>query len=159
MQIFHGHVVINLPIPAPDYAIPTTRDPNHPGQYLWDIVQLNIFSISFDLADLDETKIDEEAVFTSPYMEAFKDGDVGNTIMVHIETDGKPLILRSTYDRKVVNSLLAGNGKLTGLTAKDLGGSTEQASSALIPFSDRAAARSFETALRNAIITSKAVKP
>jgi hypothetical protein len=157
MQLFHGHVVINLPFPSPDYARPTTRDPNHPDQYLWDIIRLNIFMISFDLADLDETKIGEEALFTPPYFESFKEGDVGDTIMVHIETDGKPLISRSTYDPKVVNSLPP--DKLHGFTAETLGGTTIQASSAVIPFSDRAAARSFETALRNAIITSKAVKP
>ena len=141
-------IVIEPKMPSPLCAMPVNRD----GTTTWSYYAFPLASIIVPLDAVDETLISENSVFTNPEAtKEYKPGDVGDTTMVVIAGLQGRRFHTVTYDRDKLAHLGPGphSGSTYGQTADD----TEAFG---LTFSDRAAARAFEVALKDAVLLAKA---
>lgn len=141
-------LLIEPNMPGPLCALPT----NEGGKTTWSFYTFPLASITVPLALVDETLIGEDIVFTNPdATKGYKPGDTGDTTMVVIAGAPGKQFHTLTYDRDKLAHLGPGphDGSAYGQAPDD----TEAFG---LMFSDHAAARAFETALRNAVILAKA---
>jgi hypothetical protein len=141
-------ILIEPKMPAPLCAMPLNKD----GNTTWSYYTFPLASIVVPLAAIDETLISDNLVFTDPEAaKGYKPGDVGDTTMVVIAgVEGKQFHTM-IYDRDKLAHLGPGphSGSAYGQAADD----TEAFG---LTFSDRASARAFELALKNAVLLAKA---
>lgn len=140
-------IVIEPKMPGPLCALPKIQD----GKTVWSFYTFPISSIVVPLASIDETLIAEDAVFTRPDApQAYKPGDVGDTTMVVVAGVAGKQFHTLLYDRDKFTRLGPGPHSPTAY------GQTPDDTQAFgLTFSDRASARAFEIALRDAVVMAK----
>jgi hypothetical protein len=140
-------IVIEPRMPGPLCAMPMIKD----GKTTWQYYSFPLASIVVPLASVDETLISENLVFTKPdAARGYKPGDVGDTTMVVIAGIPGAQFHTMVYDRDKLARLGPGphSSSAYGQTSDD----TEAFG---LTFSDRASARNFEMALRDAVLLAK----
>ena len=141
-------ILIEPKMPAPLCATPVNKD----GQTTWMYYTFPLASIVVPLASVDENLIAEDRVFTDPEApKAYKPGDVGDTTMVAIAGESGKQFHTITYDREKFTHLGPGPH-----SSASYGQAPDDTEAFAIMFSDRAAAREFEVALKEAVIIAKA---
>jgi hypothetical protein len=142
-----GTIVIEPKMPAPLCALPKNLD----GKTIWSFYTFPLASITVPLAEVDETLISEDRVFTDLNMtKTYKPGDVGDATMVVVA--GVP--------GKQFHTLLYDRDKFTRLgpgphSTSEYGQAPDNTEAFALTFSDPAAARTFALALRNAVLLAK----
>jgi hypothetical protein len=140
-------IVIEPKMPAPLCALPKNRD----GKTIWSFYTFPLASITVPLAEVDETLISEDRVFTDLNVtKTYKPGDVGDATMVVVA--GVP--------GKQFHTLLYDRDKFTRLgpgphSTSEYGQAPDNTEAFALTFSDPAAARTFALALRNAVLLAK----
>jgi len=140
-------IVIEPKMPSPLCAMPVNKD----GKTIWSYYAFPLASIVVPLDSVDETLISENLVFTDPdAARAYKPGDVGDTTMIVIAGVQGKQFHTVTYDRDKFAHL--GPGPHSGAAYGQAPDDTEAFG---LTFSDRAAARAFEVALKDAVLLAK----
>jgi hypothetical protein len=147
--VLDDHTILIEPkMPGPLCATPTIKD----GKTTWVYYTFPLASIVVPLASIDETLIAEDHVFTDPdAAKSYKPGDVGDTTMVAIAGVTGKQFHTITYDRDKFTHLGPGPH-----SAVSYGQTTDDTEAFALTFSDHAAAREFEVALKEAVIVAKA---
>jgi hypothetical protein len=147
--VLDDHTLLIEPkMPGPLCAMPIVKD----GKTTWSYYTFPLSSIIVPLASVDETLIAENLVFTNPdAAKAYKPGDVGDTTMIVIAGVPGAQFHTMTYDRDKLTHL--GPGPHSSSAYGQMPDDTEAFG---LTFSDRASARAFEVALRNAVLLTKA---
>ena len=143
-------IVIEPKMPSPVCALPLNKD----GKTAWSFYTFPLASITVPLDQVDETLLAEDRVFTDPEVaQKYKPGQVGETTMVVISVVPGKHFHTLTYDREKLARLGPGphSSSQYGQTADD----TEAFG---LTFADPAAARTFELALKEAVIAVKLEK-
>ena len=141
-------ILIEPKMPGPLCALPLNKD----GKTTWAYYTFPLASIVVPLASVDETLIGDDLVFTNPdAAKSYKPGDLGDTTMVVVAGVPGKQFHTVIYDRDKLTSLGPGphSSSAYGQTPDD----TEAFG---LTFSDRAQARAFEMALRDAVLLAKA---
>ena len=141
-------IVIEPKMPAPLCALPKFQD----GKTTWSFYTFPLASITVRLADVDESLIMENRVFSSPDApQTYKPGDVGDATMVVIA--GKPgkQFHTLTYDLDKFARLGPGPH-----SSKDYDQAPDDTEAFGLTFADPSAARAFAAALRNAVVATSA---
>jgi len=148
IAVLDDHTLLIQPkMPGPLCAMPTLQD----GKTTWSYYSFPLASIIVPLASVDETLISESLVFTNPdAAREYKPGDVGDTTMVVIAGVPGKQFRTMTYDRDKLTHL--GPGPHSASAYNQTPDDTEAFG---LTFSDRASARAFETALRDAVLLAK----
>lgn len=141
-------ILIEPKMPAPLCAMPVSKD----GKTTWAYYSFPLASIVVPLAAIDETLISDNLVFTDPEVaKGYKPGDVGDTTMVVIAgVEGKQFHTM-IYDRDKLSHLGPGPHSSTAY-----GQAPDDTEAFGLTFSDRASARAFEMALKDAVLLAKA---
>ena len=140
-------IVIEPTMPGPLCALPIDKD----GKTTWAYYSFPLASIVVPLASVDETLISDDLVFTHPdAAKDYKPGDVGDTTMVVIAVVPGKQFHTITYDRDKLTSLGPGPH-----SSSAYGQASDDTEAFGLTFSDRAQARAFEMALKEAVILSK----
>jgi len=140
-------IVIEPKMPSPICAMPINKD----GRTDWSYYAFPLASIVVPLASIDETLISEDLVFTNPdAAKAYKPGDVGDTTMVVIAGVQGKQFHTMVYDRDKLASLGPGPH-----SSAEYGQGPDDTAAFGLTFSDRASARAFELALKDAVILAK----
>ena len=147
--VLDDHAVLIEPrMPGPLCALPR----NENGKTTWSYYTFPLASIVVPLASVDETLIAENLVFTNPEAaKNYKPGDVGDTAMVVIAGVPGKQFHTIIYDREKLTHLGPGPH-----SSSAYGQAPDDTAAFGLTFSDRAAARAFETALKNAVLLAKA---
>jgi hypothetical protein len=141
-------IVIEPKMPSPLLALPSNKD----GRTTWSYYAFPLASIVVPLAAVDETLISEDSVFTNPdAAKGYKPGDEGDATMVVVAGVPGKQFHTQIYDRDKLESL--GPGPHSG---SEYGQSPDDTVAFGLTFSDRAQARAFEMALKDAVILAKA---
>ncbi len=141
-------LLIEPKMPGPVCALP--RDEG--GKTTWSLLTFPLSSITVALADVDETLIGEDVVFThSDARETYKPGDVGDMTMVVIVAVPGKVFRTLTYDRDKLVRLGPGPH-----STADYGQTHDNVDAFGLTFSNHAAAVAFESALRKAVSQAKA---
>jgi len=141
-------IVIEPKMPAPICAIPNNRE----GKTTWSFYNFPLASVTLPLAEVDETLISEDRVFSSPDApKSYKPGDVGDTTMVVIAGSPGKQFHTLIYDLEKFTHLGPGPH-----SSKDYGQAPDDTEAFGLTFTDPAAARTFTVALRNAVLQAKA---
>lgn len=141
-------IVIEPKMPSPLCAMPVNKD----GKITWSYYVFPLASIVVPLAAVDETLMSEDLVFTNPdAAKGYKPGDLGDTIMVVIASVPGKQFHTITYDREKLASL--GPGPHSN---SEYGQRSDDTEAFGLTFSDRAEARAFEVALKDAVALAKA---
>ncbi|MGA3132146.1 MAG: hypothetical protein ABSD59_15175 [Terracidiphilus sp.] len=141
-------IVIEPKMPAPLCALPKNQD----GKITWSFYTFPLASIRVPLAEVDETLISEDRVFSSPDApRTYKPGDPGDTTMVVV----------AVIPGKQFHTLIYDLDKFTHLgpgphSSKEYGQTPDDTEAFGLTFADPAAARIFALALKNAVILAKA---
>jgi len=148
VMIDAGTISIQPKMPAPLCALPRIQD----GKTTWSYYNFPLASIRVSLAEVDETLILEDRVFSNPDADrSYKPGDVGDMTMVVVS--GRP--------GKQFHTLIYDLEKFTHLgpgphSSAEYGQAPDDTQAFGLTFSDPAAARNFELALRQAAILARA---
>jgi hypothetical protein len=141
-------LVIQPNMPSPLCALPR----NDAGKTTWSFYTFPLASITVPLAEVDESLIGEDVVFTDPdATKVYKPGDVGDTTMIVVVGVPGKQFHTLTYDRDKLAHL--GPGPHSSST---YGQAPDDVEAFGLTFPSQAAARAFETALRNAVLAAKA---
>jgi len=141
-------LLIEPKMPAPLCAIPKQEA----GQTTWLYYAFPLASITLPLADIDETLIGQDQVFTNPdAAKTYKPGDQGDTTLIIVASVRGKQFHTLLYDREKLIAL--GPGPHSGA---EYGEAPDDTEAFALAFSDRAAARAFAAALRNAVLLAKA---
>jgi hypothetical protein len=141
-------ILIEPRMPAPLCAMPRNED----GKINWSYYTFPLASITVPLTAVDETLISEDAVFTNPEAaKNYKPGDVGDTTMVVIAGIPGRQFHTITYDREKLAHLGPGPHSSTAY-----GQAPDDTEAFGLTFPDRASARAFEMALKDAVLRAKA---
>jgi hypothetical protein len=140
-------IVIEPRMPSPILALPVNKD----GKTSWSYYAFPLASIVVPLAAVDETLISEDLVFTNPdAAKGYKPGDQGDTTMVVIAGVPGKQFHTMIYDRDKLASLGPGPH-----SSAEYGQGPDDTAAFGLTFSDRAQARAFELALKDAVILAK----
>ena len=147
--VLDDHTILIEPrMPGPLCALPRIDS----GKMTWSYYTFPLASIIVPLASVDETLIAEDLVFTDPEAaKNYKPGDVGDTAMVVIAGVPGKQFHTITYDREKLAHLGPGPH-----SSSAYGQAPDDTAAFGLTFSDRAAARAFEIALKNAVLLTKA---
>ena len=141
-------LLIEPKMPSPFCALPSSKD----GKVTWSYYTFPLASITVPLADVDETLISEDRVFTDPDVaKRYKPGDVGDATMIVIAGVQGKQFHTLIYDRDKLASL--GPGPHASAEFDQAPDNTEAFG---LTFSDAADAREFEKALKGAVLLAKA---
>ena len=141
-------IVIQPKMPAPLCAMPIVKN----GNTTWVYYTFQLASIVVPLTSVDESLISEMHVFTNPdAAKTYKPGEVGDTTMVVIAGEPGTEFHTITYDRDKLARLGPGPH-----SASAYGQAADDTQAFGITFSDGAAARQFEAALKEAVLLAKA---
>ena len=141
-------IVIEPRMPGPLCALPVNKD----GKTTWSYYAFPLSSIVLPLAAVDETLISENPVFTNPdAQKSYKPGDAGDTTMVVIASVPGRQFHTTIYDRDKLASLGPGPH-----SSSQYGQSPDDTEAFGLTFEDRAQARAFELALKDAVLMAKA---
>jgi hypothetical protein len=146
--VLDDHTILIEPaMPGPMCALPR----NENGKTTWSYYTFPLASIVVPLASVDETLISDNLVFTDPEVaKSYKPGDVGDTAMVVIAGVPGKQFHTITYDREKFTHL--GPGPHSSSAYGQVPDDTQAFG---LTFSDRAAARAFEIALKDAVLLAK----
>jgi hypothetical protein len=141
-------ILIEPSMPAPLCAVPRNED----GKVNWSYYVFPLASITVPLTAVDETLITESTVFTKPdAAKNYKPGDLGDATMVVIAGVPGMQFHTVTYDRNKLAHLGPGPH-----SSSEYGQAPDDTAAFGLTFPDRAAARSFAMALRDAVLRAKA---
>lgn len=141
-------LLIEPKMPSPLCALPGYKD----GKTIWSYYTFPLASITVPLAEVDETLISEDRVFTDPDVaKSYKPGDRGDATMIVIAGVAGKQFQTLIYDRDKLASLgpgphASGEYDQTPDTTEAFG----------LTFPDQADARAFEGALKSAVLLAKA---
>lgn len=141
-------LVIEPNMPAPLCALPKSEN----GQITWSYYAFPLASITVPLAEIDESLIGIDRVFTSPEAaKGYKPGDGGDATLVVVVSKPGMQFHTLSYDRDKLVSLGPGphNSAAYGQQPDDV-------MAFGLTFSDQASAQSFVTALRKAVQLTRA---
>ncbi len=146
--VLDDHTLLIQPnMPGPVCALPTKKD----GKTDWSFFAFPLASITVRLGEVDEGLIGEDVVFTRPgAAESYKPGDVGDTTMVVVMGVLGKRFHTLTYDREKLNHLGPGPH-----SSSAYGQAEDDVEAFGLTFADQAAARTFISALRNAVTMVK----
>jgi hypothetical protein len=140
-------ILIEPKMPSPLCALPVDKD----GKTTWSYYTFPLASIVVPLSAIDETLISGNLVFTDPgAAKGYKPGDQGDTTMVVIAGVAGKQFHTMIYDRDKLMNL--GPGPHSSSAYDQAPDDTEAFG---LTFSDRASARAFEAALRQAVLLAK----
>ena len=140
-------LVIEPNMPAPVCALPREED----GRIAWYRYAFPLSSITVPLADVDESLMGEDRVFTNPDApSAYKPGDKGDAVMVVVVGMPGKKFRALIYDRDKLQHLGPGPH-----SSSDYGQVQDQVEAFGLTFNDTAASHAFVTALRNAVMLAK----
>lgn len=140
-------LVIEPNMPAPVCALPREEE----GRIAWYRYAFPLSSITVSLTDVDESLMDENSVFTNPEApSAYKRGDKGDTVMVIVVGMPGKKFPALIYDRDKLQHLGPGPH-----SSSDYGQVKDQVEAFGLTFNDTAAAHTFVTALRSAVMLVK----
>lgn len=143
-----GTIVIEPRMPAPLCAMPKTED----GKITWSFYTFPLASITVPLAQVDETLISEDRVFSNPDApKNYKPGDVGDTTMVVVASKPGKQFHTLLYDLEKFARLGPGPH-----SSKEYGQVPDDTEAFGLTFTDPAEARAFAVALRSAVIQARA---
>lgn len=143
-----GTIVIEPNMPAPLCAMPRIQD----GTTSWSFYTFPLASITVPLAQVDETLIAEDRVFSSPDApRTYKPGELGDSTMIVVAGVNGRQFHTLIYDLDKFTHL--GPGPHSG---KEYGQSPDDTEAFGLTFSDPGAAHTFAVAFRNAVIEAKA---
>lgn len=150
LKLIDGHVLrFRLDVPGPEISLPVGGGATAESTR-WSGVALDFSEISADLKSLDEGAISEHLVFSADGISNYKTGDEGDMVVVDFGGEGEPSISITTVDRKKLQRLPSGTA-----TGDQLGEATRKSTTAHLVFTDRNLARTFEKALRAAIVVAE----
>ena len=140
-------LLIEPKMPGPVCALPKIEG----EKTTWSFFAFPLASITVPLADVDETLIGENMVFTrSDAKESYKPGDIGDTTMVIIVAVPGKHFRTLTYDREKFIRLGSGPHSTSGY-----GQIPDNVDAFGLTFSDHASATAFEAALKKAVLLAK----
>lgn len=147
--VLDDHTILIEPkMPGPLCALPR----NDNGKTKWSYYTFPLASIVVPLASVDESLISEDLVFTDPEAaKNYKPGEVGDTAMVVIAGIPGKQFHTVTYDREKLTHLGPGPH-----SSSAYGQAPDDTAAFGLTFSDRAAARAFELAFKDAVLLAKA---
>lgn len=141
-------IVIEPKMPAPLCAVPKDAD----GKTTWSFYAFPLASITVPLDIVDDKLIGEDTAFTNPdAMKTYKPGEQGETTMVIIAGLPGKQFHTLAYDRDKFLHLGPGPHSAT-----EYGEAPDDTEAFALTFSDRAAARAFAKALREAVVAARA---
>lgn len=141
-------LVIEPKMPSPFCALPSNKD----GKTTWSYYTFPLASITVPLAEVDETLISEDRVFTDPDVaKSYKPSDEGDATMIVIAGVQGKQFHTLVYDRDKLASL--GPGPHASSEYDQASDNTEAFG---LTFADQADARAFESALKSAVLLAKA---
>lgn len=141
-------ILIEPKMPAPICAVPRQNG----GATTWSFYAFPLASITVPLADIDESLIGEDVVFTSPDApKTYKPGDTGDTTLVIIAGVAGKQFHTLLYDRDKFLHLGPGPH-----ASKEYDQRPDDTTAFALAFSDRASAQAFATALKNAVLQARA---
>lgn len=143
-----GQTLIIAPnMPGPVCAVPRQEN----GKITWYRYAFPLASITVPLADVDESIVGEDSVFTSPEgAKAYKPGDRGDTTMVVIVGMPGKKFRALIYDRDKLAQLGPGPHRTSEYDQVP-----DQVEAFGLVFADQTAADEFVAALKNAVILAK----
>ena len=140
-------ILIEPKMPSPVCGLPLNKD----GKTAWSYYTFPLSSITVPLAQVDETLLAEDRVFTDPAVaQKYKPGQVGDTTMVVISVVPGKHFHTLTYDREKLAQLGPGPH-----SSSQYGQSPDDTEAFGLTFADPAAAHTFELALKGAVIAAK----
>jgi hypothetical protein len=140
-------LVIEPNMPAPVCALPREEE----GKVAWYRYAFPLSSITVPLTDVDESLMDENSVFTNPEAPvAYKPGDKGDAVMVIVVGMPGKKFPALIYDREKLQHLGPGPH-----SSSDYGQVKDQVEAFGLTFNDTAAAHTFVSALRSAVMLAK----
>jgi hypothetical protein len=147
--VVDDHTILIQPrMPSPVCALPLNKD----GKTSWSYYAFPLASVVLPLAAVDETLISENLVFTDPdASKEYKPGDQGDMTMVVIASVPGQQFHTVIYDRDKLASLGPGPH-----SSSAYGQGPDDTEAFGLTFSDRAQARDFELALKDAVRLAKA---
>jgi hypothetical protein len=141
-------ILIEPKMPAPVCALPKTEN----GKTTWQVYSFPLASITVPLAEVDETLISEDRVFTGDDLpKSYKPGDRGDTTMIVVAGNEGKQFRTLIYDRDKFLQLGPGPH-----SSKEYDQAADNTMAFGLMFSDAASARAFEIALRDAVLEAKA---
>ena len=141
-------LLIEPKMPSPFCALPNNKD----GKTTWAFYTFPFASITVPLAEVDETLISEDRVFTDPEVAtSYKPGDKGDATMIVIAGVPGKQFYTLIYDRDKLASLGPGPH-----ASSEYGQAPDTTEAFGLTFSDQADARTFEVALKSAVLLAKA---
>lgn len=141
-------IVIEPHMPAPLCALP--KDQN--GTTTWSLYTFPLASITVPLAQVDETLIAEDRVFSNAEaLRNYKPGQLGDSTMVIVAGVGGKQFHTLIYDLDKFENLGPGPH-----SSKDYGQAPDDTVAFGLTFADPAAAHKFAIAFRNAVLQAKA---
>lgn len=136
-----------------NFAVPDGTDKN--GELTWAILKVDVLRLYVNLSDLDEDKVQNQAIFSLQYLSDHKKGTryVADTPMVMLSTHGlNTNVTVNAVDLDKVNAL---RGK-TNVTEDQMGLFVDLRKGAMITFADQRHADVFQKAIQKAIVLCKA---
>jgi hypothetical protein len=141
-------IVIAPKMPAPLCAIPKDEG----GTITWRYYAFPLASITVPLTSIDENLIGQDVVFTNlDATKSYKPGDKGDTTIVIVAGLPGKEFHTQLYDRDKFIHLRPGPH-----TAREYGQMPDDTEAFALTFADPVAARSFASALKNAVLLAKA---
>jgi hypothetical protein len=143
---------IDLNGPWGNYALPDGLDKS--GEFTWTVLKMDTHRVFLDLADLDEDKISNHAVFSLEYIRKHQPNSkwVADTPTVGLQAKG---LKRITVHQVDLDKLASMRGQ-TKVTEDKMGLNIDQKQAVFILFSDQQHADYFQKAIEKAIILCKA---
>lgn len=147
--VLDNHTIMIEPnMPAPLCAVPKVEG----GKTFWSYYAFPLASITVPLAIVDDKLIGQDMVFTDPdAAKKYKPGDAGDTAMVIIAGLPGKQFHTLAYDRDKLVHLGPGPH-----ASSEYGEGPDDTEAFALTFPDRAAAASFATALKNAVLLARA---
>jgi hypothetical protein len=140
-------LVIEPNMPGPVCALPR----NEAGKTSWSYFAFPLASITVPLAEVDESFISEDLVFTGPDAAlGYKPGDIGDTTMVVVMGVQGKQFHTLKYDREKLARLGPGVHN-----SSDYGQTPDDVEAFGLTFADHAAAEVFVAALKHAVTMAK----
>ena len=140
-------IVISPKMPSPVCALLMDKD----GKTDWAYYSFPLAAITVPLNEVDETQIVDNRVFTDPdAAEHYKQGDVGETTLVFVSGMPGKQFHTLIYDRDKFAQLGPGPH-----SSREYGQAPDDTLAFGLTFSDPEAARTFELALKQAVIMVK----
>ncbi|MGB6826760.1 MAG: hypothetical protein WBE41_01865 [Terracidiphilus sp.] len=141
-------ILIEPKMPAPVCALPKTEN----GKTTWQFYSFPLASITVPLAEVDETLISEDRVFTGfDAPKSYKPGDTGDATMIVIAGNEGKQFHTLIYDRDKLLQLGPGPH-----SSKEYDQAPDNTLAFGLTFADPASARDFEIALKDAVVAAKA---